>query len=282
VWLCVSSRPEINSAEISGPIMRVQLTPKLAVLKWAVAICTPMSASAQPPSITLVATAETREILQGEPLIISVTLKNFTMVDVFIRWDAIAFDRVTTGPIDFPIISTPPQTNPDSGFGVAAISPRTEKSIRFVARETALIQNAGEYQMKVRYAPLQLATDLKFTVKPHDSSALRARAYELLGDAADPRAQNHSLALEVLEAINPTIAKPLLCDLLGRNPLAHSVPLRLEELGDTESIDCLVDALPAAQGLQKQVIAGALERLSRNTQDGELRQKLLRALERSP
>jgi hypothetical protein len=235
--------------------------------------------SAQPPTVTIALSAERKVIIAGEPLVLSITLTNSSAKEVAWQTDTRAIRRTTVGPNDLKIVSLSAPKSGDAAVFYRKVGPAERDTIVLVAKETAQIGQPGEYRITVEYAPLSVSAGLDFTVQPYDSSSLRTRALEVLEPAGNWRSSESAKNLDILEALDPAVAKPFLCDVMRRNSESYSVAIRLEEIGDAESVSCLIDVLGGSRGLQREVIISSLKRLIVKTPDETLRDRMKRSLE---
>jgi hypothetical protein len=153
--------------------------------------------------------------------------------------------------------------------------------LQFVVTEAANLRRPGQYRLIFTYPDLQASGEFRFTVATYDLAALRARASELyrsvvLANPNDPKGNLYEVAVT---GMDPSVSKPFLCAILKLNRPAQPTVLRLEEIGDNDSVGCLIDAFPASQGLHRQVIEGALRRLIKRAPDGALKTRMSGALE---
>jgi hypothetical protein len=81
-----------------------------------------------------------------------------------------------------------------------------------------------------------------------------------------------------LAALDPTVSKPLLLDILRQDRLVIRTPLKIEEIGDCDSVGCLIEVLPMTWGNQRAVVIGALGRLQLRTTDVNLLKRIQQAL----
>jgi hypothetical protein len=218
-------------------------------------------------------------ILAGEPLLLTVTVRNFSDAEVLLPDDAHMFPRTTTGP-GLAVQSPPRPALPDYGYGVMRAAAGEEKSVRIVAEETAQLRRPGEYRMTVLFPPLGLSSDLSFTVLPGGPTALGRRADELYSMAIGGDVGEALLARTALAAMDPDVSAPRLCAVLKMNPDALDTKLssKLEQIASPSIVGCLIDILPGSRGVARSMVASALKRIAGKTTEVTLREKIQRAL----
>ena len=174
--------------------------------------------------------------------------------------------------------STITRTQAGTGaFSTIEVAPGAAQTVRFTATETIRLSKPGEYRMTLEYPPLGIFGELLFTVKPYDRAALRVRAEELR-DRLLGRDDEWELDEVALAAMDPSITTPLICDLLLQNRVSLLLPRRLEEIGDAQSVNCLIAALPGSAGMQRESITWGLKRLLSRVKDNDLRMRIRGAL----
>jgi hypothetical protein len=241
------------------------------------------AALAQPANgITLSLRTDRPDILMGEPLFVVLTALNNSKAQVHMRSDADAATRVLIAPDGARSERIPPIPVGDTAYFFQSIAAGSEETLRFVVTETADLRRPGRYRLIFEYPDLHASGEIEFTVRLYDQAALRARAGELYRSvvAADPYDAKGGLYELALAGIEAAVAKPFLCDILKLNRAAQPTVLRLEEIGDDESISCLIEALPASQGLHRDVIVGALTRLIKRAPDGAMKERIQQALQK--
>ena len=249
-----------------------------------------VSAGAQ--GITLTLRTERPELVMGEPLLVEVTALNNSGRDVLIRNDWESPNRFLIAPDGTRTPLVPPAHVGDWGYFLRKIAVGTKESLYFVVPEIANVKRPGQYRLVMEYEDLNASGEVAFVVKPYDQGALRARASQLYQSAtatqlsvyrpgASARHADYDLGDSALAAVDPTVAKPFLCNLMKLNSPTAAIP-RLEQIGDEESVQCLIDAFPAAKGDLRDLLDGTLVRLLRTLPDGETKDNVKRALGRRP
>jgi hypothetical protein len=231
--------------------------------------------------ITLSMRSDRAEILMGEPLVLALTVMNNSQSEVVVRSDADAPTRVLIAPDGARTERTPPAPVGDMGYFLHSIAVGSKDTFHFVVAETAELKRPGPYRLILEYSDLQASGELQFVILPYDQAALRARAGELYRSVvvADPYDAKSGLYELALAGIDPVVAKPFLCDVLKLNRPAQPTVLRLEKIADDDSISCLIDAVPASRGLDREVLVGALTRLIRRASDGAMKERMRHALQ---
>jgi hypothetical protein len=259
--------------------MRYQHSPivRSIWLFFAAMVCGAIGANAQDNAIKLSASADGPTIIAGEPLFVTVKLLNSSTAPKLWRIDGDGLRRTIIAPDGTRTERDPPEMTGDGGFFSREVKPGSEDAIRFVAAETVQLTQSGAYKMTVEYPPLHASGELWFTVKPYDLSALRVRA-EQMRDLARSSNEEGGLNQVALTALDPGVSKLLLCDILKQDRMAILAPRRMEEIGDADSVGCLIEVLPVTRGNQRAVVIGALRRLELGTTDGDLVKKIQKAL----
>jgi hypothetical protein len=166
------------------------------------------------------------------------------------------------------------------GYFFQLIAVGSKDTFRFVIAETAELRRPGQYRLILEYSDLHASGELQFTVNLYDQAALRARAGELYRSVvANPYDTESGLSELAVAGIDPVVSKPFLCDILKLSRTVQPTVLRLEQIGDGESISCLIDAFPASRGLHRAVIEGALTRLIGRPPDSALKERMRQALQ---
>lgn len=219
-------------------------------LFFAAMVCGAIGVNAQDNAITLSASADGSTIIVGEPLFVTVKLLNSSASPKVWRIDGDGLRRSIIAPDGTRTERNPPEMTGDGGFFSREVKPGLEDAIRFVAVETAQLTQPGTYKMAVEYPPLHASGELWFTVKPYDLSALRVRAQQMRDLARLPNEEG-GLNQVALTTVDPGVSKRLLCDILKQDRMAILAPRRMEEIGDADSVGCLIEALPTARGNQR-------------------------------
>jgi hypothetical protein len=244
----------------------------------AMATLSALVGAAPAPSVSIVVSAPRPSILAGEPLFLTLTLKNMSTEKLLLRSDPDSFARVSVAPNGERTVWTAPPPEGDTGTFFKEVAPGEQETIKMVATETSRLTLPGQYRMTVEYVPLRASGVVDFNVQSFDEGALRARADAIHEAAVTLHDAEGGLNETALSTIEPEVARPFLCDVLKRKPDAVTTARKLEELADSDSIGCLIQVLPNSQGLQREVIIGALRTTMGRVQDDDLREKIGRAL----
>jgi hypothetical protein len=243
------------------------------VLCLAIVLCWSSSLSAQAPPAVLTASADSAVMFAGEPLFLTVTIRNISSVKLVVRTDGEGIARIIEGPGGLHVRRDPAIPPGDSGFFFADVAPGAEEVVRLVATETAGLDRPGDYRMRLEYPPLRITGELSFSVKAYAAGAVRARAEEMR-DRIISQDDAGGLNEVALTAMDSTITTPILCDILQHSTSVILVPRRLAEVGSARSIECLVNALRGSTGDQREVIESGLRRLVDTLSDGDLRERI--------
>lgn len=228
--------------------------------------------------VTLTLRTDRPELVMGEPLLVELTALNGSDEEVMIRTDGKASSRVLVAPDGTRTALVPPPVY-DEFYTNDTILVGSKKTLRLLVAEVADVKRAGHYRLIVEYEDLNASAELAFVVRPYDVEALRARASELYHSATT--GGEYGFGYLALAAIEPTIAEPLLCDLMKLN--RPPVPVyRLEQIGDDASVRCLVGAFPTAKGDLRESLKGALIRLLRTLPDGPSKESIRTSLGQPP
>jgi len=216
------------------------------------------------------------ELVMGEPLLVELTALNATDEEVLIRTDGEAPNRflIAGDGTRTPLI--PPEPVGSSLYFYDKIPVGSNKTLRFLVPEIAEVKRPGEYRLLVEYEDLHASGELKFAVKPYNQGALRARTAELY--RAVVTGAEYGFGPSAIMTIEPAIAKPFLCDLMKLTRSTAAPVYRLEQIGDEESIQCLIGAFPTAKGDLRDILTGALLRLLKDLPDGPSKENIKRAL----
>jgi hypothetical protein len=223
-----------------------------------------IAACGQNGAIALSASTERPIIIAGEPLFVAATLRSTAATPILFRTDGDGLRRSTIAPDGRRTDRDPPEMTGDAGYFSKQLTSAAEETIRFVAGETVSLTQPGDYRMIVEYPPFHASGEFRFTIRPYGLESLRTRAQDI-HDSALLANRDAGLNETALAAMDPRVSEPL-------------TPRRLEEIGDHASVACLIEVLPKARGNQREVVIGALRRLQLRTTDGDLLQKMQRAL----
>jgi hypothetical protein len=229
--------------------------------------------------VTLTLRTDRPELVMGEPLLVELTALNSSSQEVLIRTDGKASSRIliaadgTQTALVFPPVLTEFYSNDLILVG-------SKKTLRFLVPEIAEVKRAGEYRLIVEYEDLHASGELQFAIKPYDKESLRARAAELYRAATT--GAEFGFGPNALVTVDPAIAEPFLCDLMKLNRWGTSPILRLEEIGDEESVRCLIDSYPATKADDREILTGTLIRLLRRLPDGATKDNVKKALRQQP
>ena len=225
----------------------------------------------------MTAIADRPTVLAGEPLMVTVTITNHSSTKLLVRTDGDGILRTIAGPQGARAEYANQNPGGDRGFFYNEVAPGAAQTVRFTATETIRLSKPGEYRMTLEYPPLGIFGELLFTVKPYDRAALLVRAEEMR-DRLLSHDDEGGFNEVALTAMDPSITTPLLCDLLLQNHVSLLLPRRLEEIGDAQSVNCLIAALPGSAGMQRESITWGLKRLLSKVKDTDLREKIRGAL----
>jgi hypothetical protein len=223
------------------------------------------------------AIADRPTVVAGDPLMVTVTITNHSSTKLLVRTDGDGILRSIVGPEGARAEYDNANPPGDSTVFLNEVAPGTAQTVRFTATETIRLSRPGEYRMTLEYPPLGISGELLFTVKPYDRAALRVRAEELHDRLLGPD-DEWELDEVALTAMDPSITKPLICDLLLQNHMSLLLPRRLEEIGDAQSVNCLIAALPRSVGMQREAMTWGLKRLLSKVKDTDLRERIREAL----
>ncbi len=240
---------------------------------FALLLCCSSILCAQTPDVLVTAIADRPTVMAGDPLMVTVTITNHSSIKLLVRTDGDGLLRTIAGPEGARAEYDNENPGGDSGFFYNEVAPGAAQTVRFTATETIRLSKPGNYRMVLEYPPLGIFGELLFTVKPYDRAALRVRAEELR-DRLLGRDDEWELDEVALTAMDPSITTPLICDLLLHNRVSLLLPRRLEEIGDAQSVNCLIAALPGSAGMQRESITWGLKRLSSKVKDTDLRERI--------
>jgi hypothetical protein len=204
---------------------------------------------------------------------VTVTITNHSSSKLLVRTDGDGLLRTIAGPEGAHAEYDNANPPGDSAVFLNEVLPGAAHTVRFTATETIRVSKPGDYRMTLEYPPLGITGELLFTVKPYDRAALRVRAEELR-DRILSGTDEGGLNEVALAAMDASITTPLICDLLLRDRISLLLLRRLEEIGDAQSVNCLIAALPRSVGMQREFIGYALRRLSSQVKDTYLLERI--------
>ena len=222
---------------------------------------------------------ETGTVVAGEPLFLTVTVRNSTNAKLFIRTEPDAFARLTIGPDGS---RTPSSASELAGLPIVLHPLQPDEEFRFVllAPEVSSLRDPGDYRMTVETAGLGTSSEVLFSVLPYNPNALRQRAEDLFRGALAGGAARRNLDLAALAAMDQDVAEPFLCELLRRThgSIDSGIARQLGEQARPGLAACLVEILPESSGLDRLLVEWILSEIAARTDDAGLRRVITNAL----
>jgi hypothetical protein len=227
---------------------------------------------------------EKTSIVAGEPLVLSVTIRNEGDTDKLRCMDKTCLTWTVRSAGGDAVSAWQPVLAGDIAVPAARLAPGAATSFSVVAPDIARIATPGAYEISVQYVDMawdQAGADAEarsFTVLPRDEAALARRVKELSDAAAFPASPTAELAVEALAAIRYPVPEATLCAAMARHQISakYLVP-RLEASGDADAVACLVAQLGKG-GLDVAIIGPALGRMAKKERDPVLRSDMENAM----
>jgi hypothetical protein len=238
------------------------------------------AASAAEKAVELTVLPSAREVVLGQPLMATVSIRNNSLPPIFVcaNWSVLPVAMTDAQRHDIAVH----YPAPDEDLFGDMLKPGEQKTFPRALTEIAQIPTPGVYTIRVSLAKAAEASDtFRVVVKLYDAAALNAWADQTMREIFSGPLDGAELA-KALASIRGDISEPYLCRLVSESRLL-AVPTavdKLKEIGTTGAARCMIAALPGYQADTGSTayIAAALRSIGKSNPDPALHKEIDTAL----